>query len=308
MLQLSKNDKDKVLEAIKEGRIDAADVSFPNLIDTIVLKMKNIGLIDKLAESFKDKRKQNKHIPFHILIALAITAKMKLKTSLTDVAFAVTDGELLSELGWNMWDTNKNLEEGLFAEGVMRNLIQKYDAEEFIESYNNYVQNVVMPSLNIAPSIHILDCTKIHVNLDNVNYENSETIKDDGKVLRGYKMGTLRGLMDDSGIIEEIVFDSIKPHDLELCRNMILKSKCLKGGDILINDRGFISRDVINFLKVEKQVDTYVPAKKNMTIYQEAVKIAISEDKWQKHPNRIKMLTCAPVSFMIKKIMNTMYF
>lgn len=286
MLQLSKNDKDKVLEAIKEGRIDAADVSFPNLIDTIVLKMKNIGLIDKLAESFKDKRKQNKHIPFHILIALAITAKMKLKTSLTDVAFAVTDGELLSELGWNMWDTNKNLEEGLFAEGVMRNLIQKYDAEEFIESYNNYVQNVVMPSLNIAPSIHILDCTKIHVNLDNVNYENSETIKDDGKVLRGYKMGTLRGLMDDSGIIEEIVFDSIKPHDLELCRNMILKSKCLKGGDILINDRGFISRDVINFLKVEKQVDTYVPAKKNMTIYQEAVKIAISEDKWQKHPNK----------------------
>ena len=286
MLQLSKNDKDKVLEAIKEGRIDAADVSFPNLIDTIVLKMKNIGLIDKLAESFKDKRKQNKHIPFHILIALAITAKMKLKTSLTDVAFAVTDGELLSELGWNMWDTNKNLEEGLFAEGVMRNLIQKYDAEEFIESYNNYVQNVVMPSLNIAPSIHILDCTKIHVNLDNVNYENSETIKDDGKVIRGYKMGTLRGLMDDSGIIEEIVFDSIKPHDLELCRNMILKSKCLKSGDILINDRGFISRDVINFLKVEKQVDTYVPAKKNMTIYQEAVKIAISEDKWQKHPNK----------------------
>lgn len=286
MLQLSKNDKDKVLEAIKEGRIDAADVSFPNLIDTIVLKMKNIGLIDKLAESFKDKRKQNKHIPFHILIALAITAKMKLKTSLTDVAFAVTDGELLSELGWNMWDTNKNLEEGLFAEGVMRNLIQKYDAEEFIESYNNYVQNVVMPSLNIAPSIHILDCTKMHVNLDNVNYENSETIKDDGKVIRGYKMGTLRGLMDDSGIIEEIVFDSIKPHDLELCRNMILKSKCLKSGDILINDRGFISRDVINFLKVEKQVDTYVPAKKNMTIYQEAVKIAISEDKWQKHPNK----------------------
>ncbi|QAT40335.1 transposase [Clostridium sp. JN-9] len=286
MLQLSKNDKDKVLEAIKEGRIDAADVSFPNLIDTIVLKMKNIGLIDKLAESFKDKRKQNKHIPFHILIALAITAKMKLKTSLTDVAFAVTDGELLSELGWNMWDTNKNLEEGLFAEGVMRNLIQKYDAEEFIESYNNYVQNVVMPSLNIAPSIHILDCTKIHVNLDNVNYENSETIKDDGKVLRGYKMGTLRGLMDDSGIIEEIVFDSIKPHDLELCRNMILKSKCLKSGDILINDRGFISRDVINILKLEKQVDTYVPAKKNMTIYQEAVKIAISEDKWQKHPNK----------------------
>lgn len=138
MLQLSKNDKNKTLEAIKCGEIDAADLSFPNLIDTIILKMKNIGLISKLSGSFKDKRKQNKHIPFDILIALAITAKMKLKTSLTDVAFAVTDAELLSELGLNIWDTDRNLEEGLFAEGVMRNLIRKYDStkkNEFIGQY-----------------------------------------------------------------------------------------------------------------------------------------------------------------------------
>ena len=289
MLQLSKNDKNKVLEDIKAGTIDAADISFPNLIDTIMLKMKNIGLISKLAESFKDKRKQNKHIPFDILIALAITAKMKLKTSLTDVAFAVTDGELLAELGWNMWDTDRNLEEGLFAEGVMRNVIKKYESaekNEFIDSYNHYIQNVVMPSIDISPSIHILDCTKIQVNLDNANYENSEVTKVDGEYVRGYKLGTLRGLMDDSGIIEEIVFDSIKPHDLELCRDMLLNTKCFKSGDILINDRGFISRDVINSLKLKKQVDTYIPAKKNMTIYEEAVKIAISENKWQKHPNK----------------------
>lgn len=286
MLQLSKNDKNKVLSAIKEGKIDAADVSFPNFIDAIILKMKNIGIIGKLAKSFEDKRKQNKHMPLDILITLAITAKMKLKTSLTDVAFAVTDCELLSELGWNMWDTDRNLEEGLFAEGVMRNLIQKYDAREFMGSYNHYVQDVVMPSLDIAPSVHILDCTKIQVNLDNANYENSEVIKDDVEFIRGYKLGTLRGLMDDSGIVEEIVFGCIKCHDLELCRDMILNSKCLKSGDIIINDRGFISRDVINHLKVEKQVDTYIPAKKNMIIYEEAVKIAISEDKWEKHPNK----------------------
>ena len=286
MLQLSKNDKNKVLEAIKAGTIDAADISFPNLIDTIVLKMKKIGLVSKLSESFKDKRKSNKHIPFDTLIALAITAKMKLKTSLTDVAFAVTDSELLSELGWNIWDTDRNLSEGLFAEGVMRNVVQKYESKELIDSYNHYVQNVVMPSLNVSPTIHILDCTKIQVNLDNSNYEKSEVTYDDGEYVRGYKLGTLRGLMDDSGVIEEVVFGSIKPHDMELCRDMILNSSCLRNGDILINDRGFISRDVMNTLKSQKQVDTYVPAKKNMTIYEEAVKIAISEDKWQNHPNK----------------------
>lgn len=57
----------------------------------------------------------------------------------------------------------------MFAEGVMRNLIKKYETKEFIDFYNHYAQNVVMPALNIAPSIHILDCTKIQVNLDNEN-------------------------------------------------------------------------------------------------------------------------------------------
>ncbi|WP_039656773.1 transposase [Clostridium tyrobutyricum] len=286
MLQLSKNNKKKVLEKIKCGSIDAADVSLPNLIDTIVLKMKEINLIDKLSNSFKDKRSGNKKLPLDILIALAITAKMKLKTSLTDVIFAVTDGELLSELGWNIWDTDRDISKGLFTEGVIRNLVSKYESKELIDSYNHYVQNNVMPSIDICPSIYILDCTKLKVNLDNKNYENSEVISVDGEPLRGYKLGTLRGLMDDSGIIEEIVYGSVKTHDLELCKDMILKSNCLRNGDILINDRGFISRDIINDLKLKRGVDTYIPSKKNMTIYSEAVSIARSQGKWLKHPNR----------------------
>lgn len=286
MLQLSKNNKKKVLENIKCGSIDAADVSFPNFIDSIVLKMKKINLIDKLSDSFKDKRRENKNLPLDILIALAITAKMKLKTSLTDVGFAVTDSELLSELGWNIWDTDRDMSKGLFSEGVIRNLVSKYDSQELIHSYNHYVQNNVMPGIDICPSIHILDCTKLKVNLDNTNYENSEVISVDGEPLRGYKLGTLRGLMDDSGIIEEIVYGSVKTHDLELCKDMILKSKCLKNRDILINDRGFISRDIINHLKLKRGVDTYIPSKKNMTIYSEAVSIARSQGKWLKHPNK----------------------
>jgi hypothetical protein len=149
MLQLSKNNKNKVLESIKCGIIDIADVIFPNLIDSIVLKMKKLNLIDKLSDNFKDKRGENKTLPLDILIALAITAKMKLKTSLTDVAFAVTDSELLSELGWNIWDTDRDMSKGLFSEGVVRNFINKYESEEFIDSYNHYVQNTVLPGTEI---------------------------------------------------------------------------------------------------------------------------------------------------------------
>lgn len=286
MMQFSKKDNERVLNAIKEGNIDAADISFPNLIDTIMIKMKNIGLLAKLPRAFKEKRGANSSIPLDIILSLAITAKMKLKTSLTDVPFAVTDSELLSELGWNIWDTDRKIENGLLEEGALRNLVTKYKTEEFIDSYNDYVQNIVMQELNIKPQIHILDCTKIKVNLKNTNYENSEVIHDDGEAVRGYKLATLRGLLDDSGIIEEIAFGSIKPHDLELSRGILLNSKILKEGDIIINDRGFISRSIMNTLKNDKKVDTYIPAKKNMTIYEQAVMIANAEGKWSPHPNK----------------------
>lgn len=286
MMQLSKKDKEKVLESIKKGKIDAADISFPNLIDTIVLKMKNVGLIEDLPIAFKEKRRNNSNIPLDIILCLAITAKMKLKTSVTDIAFAVTDAELLSELGWNIWDNDRDLSKGLLEEGTVRELVNKYTAEEIMNSYNKYAQDIVMEQLNILPQIHILDCTKLIVNLNNSNYENSEVVKIEGETMRGYKLATLRGLMDDSGIIEEIAIDSIKPHDLDLGKDILLQSKVLKENDIIINDRGFISRPVINALKNDRKVDTYVPAKKNMTIYEQAVSIAKSEGKWQKHPNK----------------------
>jgi hypothetical protein len=44
---------------------------------------------------------------------LAATAKMKIKTSLTDIFFAINDLDTLAELGWNIYDTNGELSKGL---------------------------------------------------------------------------------------------------------------------------------------------------------------------------------------------------
>ena len=40
MIQICQKDKEKVFEAIRTGKIDAAEMSFPNLIDDILLVMK----------------------------------------------------------------------------------------------------------------------------------------------------------------------------------------------------------------------------------------------------------------------------
>ena len=94
--------------------------------------------------------------------------------------------------------------------------------------------------------------------------------KRDDKPTRGYKMSTLRGIVNDTGIIEDIRFGSIEVHDLSLSEDMVKTSPMLKPGDILINDRGFISRDLMNYLKTKRKVDTYIPLKRNMLAYQQA--------------------------------------
>ena len=38
------------------------------------------------------------------------------------------------------------------------------------------MQNIIIPDLNITPQIHILDCTKIKVNLSNTNYKYEQAV------------------------------------------------------------------------------------------------------------------------------------
>lgn len=85
IIQICWKDKEKVYEAIRSGKIDAADMSFPNLIDDILLTMKRRGLTELLSRALPDKRRDNSHIPFGILLCLAVAAKLKCKTSLTDL-------------------------------------------------------------------------------------------------------------------------------------------------------------------------------------------------------------------------------
>ncbi len=113
-------------------------MALPNLIDDIILSMKKHGLIEMLPCALPDKRSHNHHIPFEILLCLAVTAKLKIKTSLTDVPFAVNDAQLLAELGWNIWDNEHCLNEGLFSESVVCKRLSKYSNE------NGFVSTIVM--------------------------------------------------------------------------------------------------------------------------------------------------------------------
>lgn len=287
MLRLCKNNKQSVIEQVRNGRLDAITLSSSNLVDDIILAMHTHGILSCLESGIKDRRSHNTTVPYSVIWAAAIAAKMKVQTSLTDIPYAITDHRVLSELGYSLYDTCGRIGDALMTEGSIRFLIGKYSPEDFIEGYNETVQNYIMPLLDMKPCIHILDCTDIEVNLDNLNYEGAglgyskRRVDDNKPPTRGYKLATLRGIVDDSGVIEEVRFGPINIHDLTLSREMLMTSPVLKPGDILINDRGFISRDLMNFLKSERGVDTYIPLKKDMESFNLAVQIAKENDNWQ---------------------------
>ena len=284
MLTVCKNNRTMVEMGIHNKRLDAIATSSSDFIDEIILAMIKDGIIDCLHSTLSDKRRHNSFVPFKLVMALAIAAKMKVRTSLTDIPYAITDHRVLAELGYNIVNHG---DEGLFTEGTIRHLLGKYTSEEWVDYYNEIVRKNIFTKKKIEPTIHILDCTKIAVNFDNGNYENSSIAYDrKGNKMRGYKLSSLRGLYKDTGVIEEIRFGTASVHDLSLSEEMLKSSKCLKHGDILINDRGFLSRELINYLKLYKGVDTYVPLRHNMVAFEEAVFVAKNQNNWIPHPSR----------------------
>lgn len=287
MLTLLRNDKSKVMEQIKQGMLDSIVACNNCLIDDIVLSMYRYEIIKSLDKSFSDNRRYNHTIPFSLIITLAISAKMKGMRAMSDIPYAIRDHRLLTELNYNLY-----LEKDTFSEGAVRHLIKKYSAEDLVAYYNDAI-NTIYKEENIRTDIHILDCTKIAVNGENSNYENATWALDrKGNKMFGYKLAALRGLYQDSGIIEEIKIGTASVHDLELSRSIMETSPHLHEGDSILIDRGFISRELINHLKNNRNIDVYIPVRKSMDIYNMAVAIAEETDDWKPHPRRRDEMIC----------------
>lgn len=292
VLRICKENQESVLARVRSGELDAAILSSTNLVDDIILAMHTHGILDCLSIGIQDRRNHNTTVPYNVIWASSIAAKMRVHTSLTDIPYAIMDHRVLATLGYALYDDSGNIGDSLMNEGSIRFLIGKYHDSDLVSGYNDTVQKYIMSKMDIKANIHILDCTDLEVNLKNKNYEGSgigysKRMIDEAKPpTRGYKLATLRGIINDTGIIEEIRFGSLNTHDLTLSKEMLMTSPVFKEGDILINDRGFLSRDMINYLKSERHIDTYVPLKKNMESYNIAVQVAKEENHWQSNPGQ----------------------
>ena len=162
-------------------------------------------------------------------------------------------------------------------------------AAQLLDWYNDHVGPSLLQYARVGKGrrIHIVDTTPVEVPLETGTYEVSGVVKnDDGSRSRGYKLATLRTLLDHAGLITQVGLCPIQVHDLPLCRLFFETASVLRKGDLLLEDRGFIDGETLTFLKQQRHIDVIVPLKSTMLSYKEAVQLAELQGEWQRHPSR----------------------
>src|SRR5215475_4051502 len=97
---------------------------------------------------------------------------------------------------------------------------------------------------------------------------------DDGTYARGYKLATLRTLLDSAGLLTPVALSAIQVHDMAVCRPLLPQAPVLRAGDLVLEDRGFIDGATLAELKRTRKVDVILPLKANMLATQEAIQLA----------------------------------
>ncbi len=286
---IKKNNKDRLIEEIKETELENAFAVIPNLADKVLNYMENNYHVTEIMNNcLEEKRKQNGEIPKELFMFAGISARMKQQHSISELPLALTSEALINSLGVNIYFDD----ETLIKESNIRAFLSRYDENQGNEvKFNNYfirlfnkLTDLLLKKADINCNIHIYDCSILDVNIDNENYEGSSIAYKGGEHLRGYKIGALLGITPNGGVIEDICMSTASDHDCKMSENHILNSPYIKSGDYLLYDRGFLNID--NFIKLnQKGINIIVPARKNMEIYKEAVDMAIQSNEWQKHPN-----------------------
>src|SRR5882724_5859802 len=162
-------------------------------------------------------------------------------------------------------------------------------AEPLVGWYNQQVGVSMLKYARLGRGrrIHILDTTHVEVPIETGTYECSGVVKnEDGTLSRGYKLATLRTLLDSAGLLTQVAMSAIQVHDMALCRPLLAEAPVLRAGDLLLEDRGCIDGATVSSLKRQRHVDVIIPLKANMLATQEAMQLAAMADKWQAHPTR----------------------
>ena len=116
-------------------------------------------------------------------------------------------------------------------------------AAQWLAWYHQHVGVSMLQYARLGPGrrIDLLETTHVEVPLETGTYEWSGVINnEDGTSARGYKLATLRTLLDSAGLLSQGAMSAIQVHDVALCRPLLEQAPVLRAGDLLLEERGFL--------------------------------------------------------------------
>jgi hypothetical protein len=296
---------DQVLQALQQGKISAIEVAAEEMPDLFLHYAIESGLLEQMAKTFPDPRKQQPEIGIYLLLAAGIAGHFAGLYALSQLPYALHSPKLLAMLGVQVVVnvpgkglSRKGTKEPVSFHGdVVRKLLEqiaeqdqqakRLPGQSLLDWYNQQVGTLFCRAADATPCVHILDCTDLTVPLKNQNYQQSGVTTKNNKAERGYKLATLRSLLDEGALISAVAWGQIQEHDLSVTHDLVRQTPHLHPGDMLIEDRGFIDAATINHLKMQRQVDVCTGLRSDMLLLRGAIAQANGNPgAWQAHPTR----------------------
>ena len=313
-LRLLEENPVAVLQALREGWIEALEPGGDYVTDLHLLYALKSGLLGECAAGFPDPRYEPE-IPLRVLLAASVAGALQGEYALCQAGCALHSAAVLAELGLNVqWlspgaglSRRGTQEASVFHPDTLRKLLGRLAEADrqagrapgasLLQWWNETVGPALLRHAGGGTGVWIVDATKVRVNLKNPRYEQSETTKDaEGQPVRGYKLGLLSTLIDVGRLILGVNCAGVRQGDLPVVRPLVQEAAdpqdptggtLLTAGDTLLEDRGLIDGGVITCLKRDLGVDVVFPLKKDMLAYRLAVWQANDRKyRWQPHPTR----------------------
>lgn len=264
---------DKVqLEKNIDEKIDCIDEVVYSSADYIIDEVdNNYSLINNITSSFKGISDYPSTYPYQLFITAGLTSRIKRLVASSSMPFALTLKSSINKIGYNI--LKQRADGTYFSSGAFRDYILNTKEEKLQEGFMHFNNNILIKN-GITPTVHIIDATKIDVNMFNPNYENASCISDeDGKKIKGYKLSAMYGLYDDLLVHESSQVDTLKTHDLTAGKVLVSNYPSLKENDIILVDRGYTSFDWFYELK-KRGINIVIPARKDSDILKNALSLA----------------------------------
>jgi len=308
--------KPKVLQALKQGRVEYVDLTSWKFMDYFFGYLFEHRFFETIGEAFPDLRKKEE-IPAWFLIAAYTQLKCHTEEATHNLPFVLRSGTILNRVSANLRvesggfnNRNKHPRKAPIDQDTARKFFKRAPPQSIMDWFNRDAVGFFLEHRAFdAEGIGILDSTFLPVT-DNPNYKEAAPMPLDknGHLVDLDKMSEqerkkfkwtpcfrLTNLLHTTRATDYFLYlgAHLGPGDeseLKAGEKLVedFMSRCgnhrLK---LLIVDRGFIDGPMITRFKKERRLDVLIPLKKSMDAYKDVLGLARLEDAvWVRHRHR----------------------